>query len=281
MSDQTYLFIDGEYVRQRHREAMQDFFGVGGELELSPMMEQVRATRAYFYDAIDYARRTHESEKEWEARVRSQEQFFSYIRSLWGFHVRPGSVRPGKKREQKEVDVLLAVDMLAQGFKGSMGKAVLVAGDVDFRPAVEELVRHGVFVEVWYHPGSFAQELPDAADFGRPIQFTHLHSWNTDRFKKQHRIPREDVHAGAPYGDLVKSGSVAGHGAELRRHQLNPAGTTFSLWITLEPGDTLCIRDDDENLIERYVAVQHAPIKWEFGEQELRGMRDRATGGGA
>src|SRR6266851_5400747 len=138
MADQTYLFIDGEYVRQRHREAMQDFFGVEGELEISPMMQQARATRAYFYDAIDYTRGTHESEQEWQHRVLSQEQFFSHVRSLWGFHVRPGSVRRGKKREQKEVDVLLAVDMLAQGFRGSMSKAILVAGDVDFRPAVEE-----------------------------------------------------------------------------------------------------------------------------------------------
>jgi len=262
MTDQTYLFIDGEYLRQRHREAMQEFFGVDGELELSPMMEQARASRAYFYDAIDYTRRTHESEKEWEARVLSQDQFFAYVRSLYGFHVRPGSVRSGKRREQKEVDVLLAVDMLTQGFKGSMGKAVLVAGDVDFRPVVEELVRHGVFVEVWYHRSSFAQELPGAADFGREIQFGQLHSWNTETFKRSHRIPHEEQPAGAPYGELVRVGSVAGYEAELRRHATS-TGTHLSFWITAEPGRTICIRDDDENLIERYVAAQHAPIQWE------------------
>ncbi len=27
MADETYLFIDGEYLRQVHREAMRDFFG--------------------------------------------------------------------------------------------------------------------------------------------------------------------------------------------------------------------------------------------------------------
>jgi uncharacterized LabA/DUF88 family protein len=124
MSDNTYVFIDGEYLRQRHRDAMRQFFGVDGELEISPIMLQARASRVYFYDAIDYTRRPDETEKAWETRVVSLEKFFSHIRSLSGFHVRTGSVRPGRKREQKEVDVLLAVDMLTHGFNGSMSKAV-------------------------------------------------------------------------------------------------------------------------------------------------------------
>jgi len=270
MSDRTYLFIDGEYLRQRHREAMREFFGVDGELELSPIMQQALASRAYFYDAIDYARRPEETEKDWEVRVLRLEQFFSSVRSISGFHVRPGSVRQGKRREQKEVDVLLAVDMLTHGFNGSMSKAVLLAGDVDFRPVVEALVRHGVFVDVWYHRNSFAQELPGAADFGHEIRFRQLHSWNTDAFKDAHRIPREDLHAGAPYGELVKVGSVAGQGAELRRYQAAAGPNTLSLWITVAPGDTLCIRDYDEKLIEQYVAAQYAPIQWDARVDEVR-----------
>jgi hypothetical protein len=52
-ADHTYVFIDGEYLRRRHCEAMQQFFGVDGELELSPVMRQADARRVYFYDAID------------------------------------------------------------------------------------------------------------------------------------------------------------------------------------------------------------------------------------
>jgi uncharacterized LabA/DUF88 family protein len=270
MDQTSYLFIDGEYLRQRHREAMQAFFGVDGDLDLSPIMQQAKAGRGYFYDAIDDARRPGETEKEWESRVLSLEQFFAYVRSLPGFHVRPGSVSRGKKRQQKEVDVLLAVDMMEHGFNGSMSKAVLLTGDVDFRPVVEALVRHGVFVHVWYHRSSFAQELPGAADFGHEIRFRQLYEWNTKAFQAAHPIPCEQNPAGAPNGDLLKVGVVNGCDAELRKHPGAAARDRFSLWITLEPGHTLRIWDGDENLIERYVAVQYAPIEWAGGGKEVR-----------
>lgn len=45
--------------------------------------------------------------------------------------------------------------------------------------------------------------------------------------------------------------------------------------ITVSPGDTLCIRDEDKNLIERYVATQYAPIEWDHKAEEVR---NRGTG---
>ncbi len=270
LAERTYLFIDGEYLRQRHREAMREFFGIDGELELSPIMQQAHASRAYFYDAIDYSRRPDETEKAWETRVLPLEQFFAYVRSLSGFHVRPGSVRPGKKREQKEVDVSLAVDMMEHGFNGSMSKAVLIAGDVDFRPVVEALVRHGVFVDVWYHRNSFAQELPGAADFGHEIRLRQLHSWNTEAFQQAYRLPREYEHAGAPGGELIRTGSVAARPAELRYLEISPGRNQFNLWIVVSPGDTLRIYDEDEKLLERYVATQYGPIQWQHSADGIR-----------
>src|SRR5258708_30250620 len=108
MAGDTYLFIDGEYLRQRHRQAMQDFFGVEGELELSPLMEQSRARRVYFYDCIDEALLPSETEESRRYRIAPLEAFLSRVQALSGFHVRPGTVRRGKKREQKEIDVSLS-----------------------------------------------------------------------------------------------------------------------------------------------------------------------------
>ena len=34
MADDTHLFIDGEYLRQVHHEAMRDCFGTDGELDI-------------------------------------------------------------------------------------------------------------------------------------------------------------------------------------------------------------------------------------------------------
>jgi hypothetical protein len=137
---------------------------------------------------------------------------------------------------------------LTQGFRGSMGKAILIAGDVDFRPAVD----------------SIARELPGAADFGREIRFSQLYSWNSEAFKDTHRIPREGLHAGHPYGELMKVGSVAGRAAELRCHPGTTRPYPLSFWITIARGDMLCIRDTDEKLIERYVEFEHhAAIEWQ------------------
>jgi len=269
-SKHTYLFIDGEYLRQRHRAVMQEFFGSDGHLDVEPILRQANAARAYFYDSVDTTRRPGETDDAWQDRVLERESFLSYVQSLSGFHVRRGTVTLGKKREQKEVDVQLTVDMLTHGFNGTMSKAVLLAGDRDFRPVVDALVRHGVFVDVWYHRNSFSQELPGAADFGHELRLRQLHSWNMPAFQEAHRIPREYEHAGGPYGDLVKVGSVAGRPLELRRHQLNPTGHTFSLWITVAVGDTVKITDNDDTLIERYVTAQHAPIQWEYSADEIR-----------
>jgi uncharacterized LabA/DUF88 family protein len=269
VTNDTYLFIDGEYVRQIHRAAMRDFFDVDGELDIDGAKHQAGAIRAFFYDSFDETPRQGESAEDCKLRLAPLEKFFSRTRDLSGVHVRLGTVA-GKRRRQKEVDILLATDMLTHGFNGSMRKAVLVAGDLDFRPIVEALVRNGVLVEVWYHRSSVARDLPGAADFGREISFKDLHSWNTEAFKAEHRIPHEQWPGGAPYGEMVKIGSVDGHAVELRRHPVSAGPVQLSFWITVSPGETICVRDHDEKLIEKYVAAQHAPVQWEADAGELR-----------
>ena len=52
MDGDTYLFIDGEYLRQIHRQAMLDFFDVDGELDILEAKREAGALRAFFYDSI-------------------------------------------------------------------------------------------------------------------------------------------------------------------------------------------------------------------------------------
>lgn len=267
MADQTYVFIDGRYLLQRHKEEMQAFFGVDGDIDLSPILRLARATRAY--DAIDYAQGPGETAEAWEARVLAAERSFAKVNSLESFHVRPGSVRRGKKREQKEVDVLLAVDMVTFGFSGTISKAVLIAGDVDLRPAVEELVRRGVVVHVWYHRNSFAQELPGAADAGYELRFSDLYDCNTESFQEARRIPRDEAYGSSSThaGDCVRAGSVRGCPVDLRSLQVS-GRSRFDLWITGKRGNGRRIWDDDDKLIEKYVQAQYGPIVWEWSAHE-------------
>ncbi len=280
MADDTYLFIDGEYLRQVHREAMRDFFGTDGELDIHEAKRQAGAIRAFFYDSIDETPRPGETEETCRTRLVPLQNFFARTGALSGVHVRLGTVT-GKRRRQKEVDVLLATDMLTHGFNGNMKTAVLLSGDLDFRPIIEALVRHGVFVEVWYHWTSIATELPGAADFGREIGFRQLHSWNTESFQRKHRIPDDDRRpdASARPGQVVRTGSLGGRTVELYKTQGDRP--RFFLWMNTGRWESIVINDEDADLIDRYVHVQYAPIKWESSQTEIREMNDRAKGTGA
>ena len=97
-----------------------------------------------------------------------------------------GSLRRAKKqknRGQKEVDVMLAVQMMEHAFRGNMNKAVLLSGDLDFRPLVESLIRLGVFVEVVGDRSHISQDLIHSADSHKKLTFQNYHDWSNREFK--------------------------------------------------------------------------------------------------
>jgi hypothetical protein len=109
---------------------------------------------------------------------------FDAIDKVEGVHVRYGCLSPGKKRQQKEVDVLLAVDMLTHSFNKNMDEAVLLSGDRDFRPVVESIVRLGTLVKVADDPRSGSRPLARAADNEMEIDITALCRWiKLDRYE--------------------------------------------------------------------------------------------------
>jgi hypothetical protein len=131
----TYLFIDGGYARRIYRKAMKDVFDV----EPEPDPRRLTASRhgeqpyfrAYFYDCLDDTKRPAETDADFETRVSAMKSYFDAFSRLNGVHVRLGTAT-GKKVRQKEVDVLLAVDMLTHGFNRNMTHAVLLSGDFRF-----------------------------------------------------------------------------------------------------------------------------------------------------
>ena len=53
------------------------------------------------------------------------------------------------ERKEKEIDVTLATDMIAYGFKDCYDIAVLISGDGDFRPAIRWILSLNKKVEIW------------------------------------------------------------------------------------------------------------------------------------
>ena len=80
-----------------------------------------------------------------------------------------------RKRKQKGVDTLIAVDMVSGSFRKLFSVACLVAGDGDFVPVVEEVKRNGIAVVVSAFSESLSKDLRKAAD--RVIELKIGSSW--------------------------------------------------------------------------------------------------------
>ena len=259
-----YLFIDGAYAREIYNKAMTAVFGVAGGFAPQQIVSQVEPFRTYIYECFDDERGSSETEEQFKARVAAQEVYRSQTSSLSGVHLREGTLvgklTSRRQRRQKEVDILLAVDMLTHGFNRNMTHAVLLSGDLDFRPVVEALVRGGVFVEVWYEKTTAAKELYWAADLGRALDWHILHNWSDDSFKLAHSVPRVTTAHAPIIGVLVRSGMFEGRKAELWR----PANEPFTLRV--ERSDcVLWLEHDRQQVLERYFSVMYGPIEWLTG----------------
>jgi uncharacterized LabA/DUF88 family protein len=188
MLGDTYLFIDGGYLQTVYRDQFTPLFGDGYLIDYHSVMETFRARRAYLYDCLDDVQKSGESDADFKARVEGQEARFDAIDKVEGVHVRYGYLTPGKKRQQKEVDVLLAVDMLTHAFNKNMDEAVLLSGDRDFRPVVESIVRLGTLVRVAYDPRTGSRPLARAADNEMEIDITALCRWiKLDKYEDRSR----------------------------------------------------------------------------------------------
>jgi uncharacterized LabA/DUF88 family protein len=258
MQKTTYFFIDGNYVREALNAAMRTVFDVPGDIAPEAIASS-DAFRSYFYDCKDEQKKDKETEAEFKARLEAQDATFARMHSRPGLHLRLGTVKGQRRREQKEVDILLAVDMLTHGFNRSMTHAVLIAGDLDFRPVVEALVRSGIFVEVWYEQRSVAKELPGAADFGKTLSWDHLYSWNSQTFREQYKPPTVQGAFHPPITPIqVAVGYCNGRNVELMTWSNRGA---FVLRVEISSG-VHWLEHGSREVIERFCEMKYGAIKW-------------------
>jgi uncharacterized LabA/DUF88 family protein len=156
-----YYFIDGGCLRAIVAGISEELTGNRDELSLIFSDLATDADKIFYYDAVS-AQEHNESLSDYRNRVDSEYQRFDAIQALSRFHVVLGEIK-GRPRRQKRVDVHLAVDMLTHTFRGNMREATLLAGDDDFIPLVQALIREGLTVTVW-HPPQATPEFLAAAD---------------------------------------------------------------------------------------------------------------------
>jgi len=164
-SERCYVYVDGSYVQKALTDA-----GKSREFDPTKPAQFVRdvhlaqnvswqlwATRIFYYDAAD----------DTDPAADEKRRYLDRVRRLPDTHVAEGDVRRrlrDGRREQKGVDVQLAVDALSAAFSGQVAAIALVTGDADFVPLVEAIRHAGPHVLVMAFEQSLSEKLRATAD---------------------------------------------------------------------------------------------------------------------
>jgi uncharacterized LabA/DUF88 family protein len=160
----AYAFVDGAYLRHELPKLVKDwridpavlkrklrdlfYSGRGG---------QVGIERMAWFDAVK------DDVAEGDAAI--VQAYLDTVGLSDDITVAEGLVRgQGKRRRQKGVDVLLAVDALTGAFRGRYEVAIIVTGDGDFAPLVHAIRDAGPMVFVAGFAASSSRQLGLAAD---------------------------------------------------------------------------------------------------------------------
>lgn len=203
-----YLFIDAGYLRSRLTNWGKHFH----EERLPFRFESLKQgfLKVFYFDSPP-AQRDGEELTSFQERADEYENSKIELIETGGFHVREGSLktRSGRKsegrQEQKQVDVMLSVEMLAHAMRGNFSKATLLAGDLDFLPVVEALVQNGIYITIWAHKRTISKELWRAADRRREFRFAEAYSnCQPDFISRFGRVQGETFGAGELKGPTWK-----------------------------------------------------------------------------
>lgn len=265
-NDQTYLFIDGGYIQKRYADGVRVWFGDDAdkaEIDFSALIHSHPAAgRSFYYYCLDEERREGESETDHQERIAKQKSHLSKVSEAPGCHIRLGVLKgQGKEKRQKKVDVLLAVDMLTHAANKNMTKALLLAGDLDFQPAIESLVHLGIFVELIADDKHTAPELAWAASSYTKLGFDHYYSWSSQDLKSKYPLPdaRDNGRLRTEKAAALKTGSLNGKAVTLYK-----TDGKFYICLRVPRNEApIYFSHDDPERLNLYLEIQGYKVAWD------------------
>ncbi len=185
-----YLFIDGGALDSTLQQFSNELFD-GLPIEIDYLSLARGFQKVFYYDSLP-AQKNNEEYADYRERLKPTIKLFNHIRSLDRFHLYEGTARfRNRKRgqEQKQVDIMIAVDMLTHTFGGNMNEATLLTSDLDFKPLLDALVQQGMNVSLWFQKNRTNYELVDAADIKTPLTIHEVRRWFTRDFEQKIALP--------------------------------------------------------------------------------------------
>lgn len=176
--NRVMVFIDARNVLRGAAEELQLPHQVNFEDMVKLLVGSRRLKAAYVFDGMGLSR-TDESTR----------KFHNYL-SRSGFRVVERDSCDSESREQKEVDVAMACEMVLHAANDNYDTAIIVSGDRDFVPAVEHIQRFGKTVEVASFSDCSSSFLKRAADrchnlSALPIIEVNGAEWYDEHFPKE------------------------------------------------------------------------------------------------
>jgi len=136
VKERVVIFIDGSNIFHAIRALN---IKIDYNKLVSFLSEGKYLIRAYYYSAMPRVEDVEKDTPEWDSLMR-QRKFISELKNM-GIKPRMANLRKLATGEwlEKEVDIMLATDMLALAFRNAYDTAVLVSGDSDFCYTVETI----------------------------------------------------------------------------------------------------------------------------------------------
>ena len=262
---EKYLFIDGNYLSTQFAKQMHAFYNHAPPIMFQELGRILKVNRCYYYDAIDYSNGANETEAEQDDRIAQRESFHDWLAELRGFHVRHGHVRRSKKksREQKAVDVRLAVDALEHAARGNIEKAVFLTGDLDFEPLLTSLERLGVRTKLLYVRSSTSPELIRAADESQALTLSDFCSWSPASFRDSHKPVSYSVGLPDEIPEVLVSRRGRWGTRELALYDMRGAGGRIFVKARAEVREpSISVHHADLGKVAQAFELAYGPIQW-------------------
>ncbi len=243
------------------------------DIEFDLLARTIAADRYFFYDCLpSEADEQTAGQQQSSARSEWHRRQIENVRSRDRFWLKLGTLSRGRRRQpaqQKEVDVLLTVELLSFSFSRPGSHAVLFMGDLDFRPAIEEIVRHGTQVTLFFDATGCSSELLETVDFRRAMNVQVYFDWTPPSFQTSHAEPR--VVAVGPMTQVdsrtVLRTAKSSDGRYIQCIAPNPNGPNRILRVENTPRGTgftdHCFTQDSADYVfKRYIPKHLGDVQW-------------------